>query len=121
MTDPRVVHLPIVAWGNKQDPNYNQRITEQSLLLSTIAFEFNKTAEEQFPRFYSHNRLSVETRPVCSPVFELKRDILVKLAILADWIKVNTPEENSQETARLHQEFQTLDQAMKAVQTVLAV
>lgn len=121
MSGPHIVHLPIISWENKHDPHYYKRLTEQSLLVSTIGFEFNKVAEEQFPRIFSHHRLSVETRPVCSPVFELKRDILVKLAVLADWVKTNTPEENSSETSRLQQEFKTLDQAMKMIQTVIAV
>jgi hypothetical protein len=121
MKEPHVVHLPIIGWANKEDPKFNQRLTEQSLLVTTIAFEFNKVAQELHPQFLQHLELTPETRPVCSPVFELKRDIIVRLAYLADWVKTNTPQENSPETARLYQEFQTLDQAMKMIQTVLAV
>ncbi len=121
MSEPLIAYMPVMAVGfNPDDPHNGRRMAEQTLLLSTVDVLFTNAAKEHFPALHAYSQLQSNNRPVFSPAYELKRDIFIKMAVLATWIKSQTPEENSPETARLQQELRTLDQAMRAIQTIIA-
>lgn len=121
MQNPYILYIPVVVKNNHRGSLRSRAAAEQTLMLSTAGVKLAEELQTTYPELQKHLNLDVETRPACSPTFELKRGALVKLAILANWIKQNTPEDNSPEARRLQHEFYTLDQAMKAIQTVLAV